>query len=758
MKKKVSIAIIAILFLIIISLFLTNKANAKVEPELKKLALAENQSSTIKADDKLYLDLDFGVTKEDVELFFPSISIRNIENKTESAIVYISDVWENPYVKFTNMSNKLKAGKYYISDLFMDNKHYSNYSTGPDVLQLDFNVEFTLVDDAIEGNGPVNQIDSVLDGIDITTTEAKRNERVYVALNGLSNSIDQVKGYIGGAGQYITVPFYDIHTNPYFIMPSNVIAGEEYGMGVIELIYSDGTKKTLGMQQLSNGNIKVKAKESAVIVSIRLVGNTEVTSEDTLNFDLKTSQEIIFASMIIREKNNEYGQGYYLSITEEDQQVEISEIARLAIDSTIHPGDYYVSDIYLWQNGANGNSSECVAHYSKNPVDEAEKYLQFNLEFTIKSTTNQENSENQESLSPITLKSETAKINDKVYVDLNSNEKYSQVMLSFTNNEADHTMIVYLKDLNTNPYFIVPFTTVKGTYDLKYMIFKNQDGEKVHYRKDGELEGIRHFDFDCTIKIEEEKSDSGLLVLENDKITNDIIQKIAEQEENIFIEIYAENKPVIDSSVFEAIKGANKTISIIYDNVEWIFNGRNIVEAKTIDVSVSISDLANELDNVSNDGIMIDFANNGNLPGKCLIRIKSDDLKILDNKNANVYYFNETENNFNKVAMQIIASGDGYYEFYINHNSKYIMTLGEINPEYVSSDMSDLELNSGTPSETTNLNSATYSSATANTDDTNEESKISKKMFLVILMVVAIVCTILVVAIETRKQDKKSEK
>ncbi|MBR1540955.1 MAG: hypothetical protein IJ629_07465 [Clostridia bacterium] len=758
MKKKVSIAIIAILFLIIISLFLTNKANAKVEPELKKLALAENQSSTIKADDKLYLDLDFGVTKEDVELFFPSISIRNIENKTESAIVYISDVWENPYVKFTNMSNKLKAGKYYISDLFMDNKHYSNYSTGPDVLPLDFNVEFTLVDDAIEGNGPVNQIDSVLDGIDITTTEAKRNERVYVALNGLSNSIDQVKGYIGGAGQYITVPFYDIHTNPYFIMPSNVIAGEEYGMGVIELIYSDGTKKTLGMQQLSNGNIKVKVKESAVIVSIRLVGNTEVTSEDTLNFDLKTSQEIIFASMIIREKNNEYGQGYYLSITEEDQQVEISEIARLAIDSTIHPGDYYISDIYLWQNGANGNSSECVAHYSKNPVDEAEKYLQFDLEFTIKSTTNQENSENQASLSPITLKSETAKINDKVYVDLNSNEKYSQVMLSFTNNEADHTMIVYLKDLNTNPYFIVPFTTVKGTYDLKYMIFKNQDGEKVHYRKDGELEGIRHFDFDCTIKIEKEKSDSGLLVLENDKITNDIIQKIAEQEENIFIEIYAENNPVIDSSVFEAIKGANKTISIIYYNVEWIFNGRNIVEAKTIDVSVSISYLANELDNVSNDGIMIDFANNGNLPGKCLIRIKSDDLKILDNKNTNVYYFNEMENNFNKVAMQIIASGDGYYEFYINHNSKYIMTLGEINPEYVSSDMSDLELNSSTPSETTSLNSATYSSTTASTDDTNEESKISKKMVLVILMVFVIVCTILVVAIETRKQDKKSEK
>ena len=94
--------------------------------------------------------------------------------------------------------------------------------------------------------------------------------------------------------------------------------------------------------------------------------------------------------------------------------------------------------------------------------------------------------------------------------------------------------------------------------------------------------------------------------------------------------------------------------------------------------------------------------------------------------------------------MQVIVSSDGYYEFYINHNSKYVMTSKEINSEHISNDTKDLELNS----KVENNKKTTTSSLNTTSKSTTTETKEDNKTIYIVLIVVAIVLSILVVYIE----------
>ena len=85
-----------------------------------------------------------------------------------------------------------------------------------------------------------------------------------------------------------------------------------------------------------------------------------------------------------------------------------------------------------------------------------------------------------------------------------------------------------------------------------------------------------------------------------------------------------------------------------------------------------------------NEGIVLNFTSNGNLPGNALIKIKvTDEMKeILNNNKIYIYYYDEDKNGFNIIAREITEK-DGYYEFTISHNSKYILTKTEVDNELI---------------------------------------------------------------------------
>ena len=102
-----------------------------------------------------------------------------------------------------------------------------------------------------------------------------------------------------------------------------------------------------------------------------------------------------------------------------------------------------------------------------------------------------------------------------------------------------------------------------------------------------------------------------------------------------------------------------------------------LINAKEIDAefeSTNVKDFPNIENHVKN-GVVLNFVNNGDLPGKATIRIKSTDTisSILENKKIYVYYYNEDSDNFCIIDSNIKLTKDGYYEFEIDHNSNYLL-------------------------------------------------------------------------------------
>ena len=145
---------------------------------------------------------------------------------------------------------------------------------------------------------------------------------------------------------------------------------------------------------------------------------------------------------------------------------------------------------------------------------------------------------------------------------------------------------------------------------------------------------------------------------------------------------------MIDEKVFNTIKGTNKKLVIGYEDNQIIFNGEDIETPKSIDASIEVRDLSENsiISKVVSDGVIISFSDNGNLPGKANIRIKSN--KLLDNvigdKKAYIYKYNEVTNDFTEIDSNVTLTEEGYYEFTINHNSDYVLVTKKIDKKYLS--------------------------------------------------------------------------
>ena len=214
----------------------------------------------------------------------------------------------------------------------------------------------------------------------------------------------------------------------------------------------------------------------------------------------------------------------------------------------------------------------------------------------------------------------------------------------------------------------------------------------------------------------------------------EIIKKISEVESNIKVEVDASTNPIISQALFDAIKGQDKILVIKYNDIEWIFNGNDIKGAKSIDVSVQITDNVDELTGIS-EGINIIFADNGVLPGKCLIRIANSNImnNILNSKEANVYYYYKDQKLYDEIGNDLKMTEDGYYEFYIDHNSSYVITKEKLSDTYIVNKIAG-ELNN-------------------NSNSDIQDNKISiNNNFLVIILVLAILVFIALVVIFKKKK------
>ena len=410
------------------------------------------------------------------------------------------------------------------------------------------------------------------------------------------------------------------------------------------------------------------------------------TAGDTINITLGTGGACNSGATIIFK--NESSNEVFTTTVES-----INNNPYIVIPKNVIAGKYKLTDILL--TGINSDNTTFTRQYGES-LDDNSIYADFGIELELNVpvvNTSEVKSDNsgmvlaEKRLESITVNSSTAKVGDKVYVNIKTKKDIKSVKLIFKS-DTD-SMIVYLKSLSNKPYFEVPTNTKTGTYKLTGVSLKS-DIMTETYTGINEP-GLIPFELNSTIKITDGNSKS--YVYNNEDINKDVIYELYNANNNKGIIVNASSNPIINSELFNVIKGKDKKLTINYNDNQIVFNGKDITDAKTIDASVVVDKVDNseDISKLINGGLVVNFKDNGTLPGKALVRIKlNDDLKRELNNKVYVYYYDDIDNNFNLIASNVKKSLDGYYQFTISHNSSYVLVNNKLDSKLVSSDNSNV--------------------------------------------------------------------
>ncbi|MBQ9279335.1 MAG: hypothetical protein IJ224_11960 [Lachnospiraceae bacterium] len=152
------------------------------------------------------------------------------------------------------------------------------------------------------------------------------------------------------------------------------------------------------------------------------------------------------------------------------------------------------------------------------------------------------------------------------------------------------------------------------------------------------------------------------------------------------------DKSTASKDLFNSIKGKNVNLFFYKDNYQWIFNGKDITNPKDINLDVSFEFVEKGAYNLNNDSLKIIFADNGLLPGKAMMRIKSDYTYQMYqmNKSLSLYYINQDHTlkiEDDSDIRYVLDGTDHWCWFEITHNSSYIATGGSVNQSNTTVDM-----------------------------------------------------------------------
>ena len=160
------------------------------------------------------------------------------------------------------------------------------------------------------------------------------------------------------------------------------------------------------------------------------------------------------------------------------------------------------------------------------------------------------------------------------------------------------------------------------------------------------------------------------------EITSNIIKEIEKNARRQEITINLDSVNIISENLFKAIQGKDVKLIINSGENKIIFKGNDILSPKDIDANISYNLVKNDnlLGDIVSNGIIINFADNGKLPGIATVKIKvnSEISKELDLDTIYVYHYDEELKELIQLENNAIYNEDGFIEFEIKHNSKYL--------------------------------------------------------------------------------------
>ena len=175
-----------------------------------------------------------------------------------------------------------------------------------------------------------------------------------------------------------------------------------------------------------------------------------------------------------------------------------------------------------------------------------------------------------------------------------------------------------------------------------------------------------------------------------------LISQISNSASDALIAVDYSSNSTVSAGVFDAIKGTNRTVAFASDGIQWIVNGKDITsDSKPIDLKVTTkvakndySEQGEQIQQITegSNAYILQFADNGVLPGKMKVRIKLDYSmrNYLGTTGMYLYYYDPVLKEMQIIAENIDITKDNYVEFEITHCSDYVLTRGKLtNLKYV---------------------------------------------------------------------------
>lgn len=304
------------------------------------------------------------------------------------------------------------------------------------------------------------------------------------------------------------------------------------------------------------------------------------------------------------------------------------------------------------------------------------------------------------------------------YTDNKPNDIYRQWIEIYDVKTKEKSKIYCNEGIRPEDYFLTCLINLKQYEELgEYYIgrISLEDGSNNISNYTYEDNTLEYYSFKIIADTNSDSSSSTI----SDNLDNVIINT----KDDAVISIDSTRNNIVKKSIFDNIKGTNKTIVIESDGIQWIFNGKDIKnETKDINVKANISVIDTKTDSALLNKIFdnvklinISFAPNGLLPGIAKIRVKADYTfrNIVGTKNLYVLYLDESNNTVRYISKLLNMTSDGYYEFYIAHNSKYLITSEKPKETYIETSNTDKEVEK--------INTSNNNTKEENQDKTNNE-------------------------------------
>ena len=142
------------------------------------------------------------------------------------------------------------------------------------------------------------------------------------------------------------------------------------------------------------------------------------------------------------------------------------------------------------------------------------------------------------------------------------------------------------------------------------------------------------------------------------------------------------NSPIVSKDIFNAIKGLDKQVTFVGNNVSWTFNGKDIktevlfdidLSLKTVSVDLKAKEIAKVKEVTGKDALIAPFSFNydGQLPANALVKVFVG--KDWIGKTVDVCRYYPDKNIYDKIQSEVKVDTDGYISYNTNHCSDYFI-------------------------------------------------------------------------------------